>query len=177
MVRGDEIHYQPVSLVRHLEHMAIRDPAFDCVAVEQRWPCRTANHKGHLPRNISSVRDRRIKPLTAERARQMTGVAQQKSPSIAEPLGGSLVHPKIGNPLQIVQANVGVDALIQQCPNSSSVGNSVRVSVSLRLTNISQRSSGSGENNTNPLGPTTMRPHSKGNERRIFASATMYRPS
>jgi putative SOS response-associated peptidase YedK len=49
--------------------------------------------------------------------------------------------------------------------------------VSARLTKISQRSSGSGDNRTNPAGPTMRRPHSGGQGRRIFTSATKYRPS
>ena len=44
----------------------------------------------------------------------MAGVADQKSPSVREALGGALVHFEIRNPLQIVEADVGTDPGIEQ---------------------------------------------------------------
>jgi hypothetical protein len=103
-----------MSLVRHFEDVLVCHPAFDRVAVEQRRPRRAAYDKGHFPGDIGRVHERRIETLAPEGARQMSCVAQQKSPPVTQTLGGPLVHLKMRNPLQVVHINVGAGARVQQ---------------------------------------------------------------
>src|SRR5262245_19830853 len=81
------------------EYMAIGYSAFDRIAVEQRRPCFAANDQSEFPSDVSGVPKRRIEPLTAKRAGQMRGVAEQKSAPIACALGGTHVHLEIGPPI------------------------------------------------------------------------------
>ena len=111
----DQFHHKAMDLVRHLEHMVVGGPALDRVAVEQRWLCRAAHDEGELPGDIGRVHERRVDPFPAERTGQVTGIAQQETPPIAQALGGALVHLEVGNPSQIVQADVDADAGIEQC--------------------------------------------------------------
>ena len=110
----DEIHHKAMNLVRHFEHMVVGNPTFSRVAVEQRWPCRAANDQREFPSDIGRVHERRIETLAAERTRQVSGVAQQEAPPVAQALSGSLMHFEIRNPLEIVQADVDADAGIEQ---------------------------------------------------------------
>jgi hypothetical protein len=103
-----------MNLVRHLEHMVVGGPALGRVAVEQRWFCGAAHDEGELPRDIGRIHERRVDSLPAERTRQVTSIAQQETPAIAQALGGALVHVEIGNPPQIVQADIDADAGIEQ---------------------------------------------------------------
>ena len=104
-----------MNLVRHLERMVVRGPALDRVAVEQRWLGRAAHDEGELPGDIGRVHERSIDPFPAERTGQVTGIAQQEAPPIAQALGGAVVHLEVGNPSQIVQADVDADAGAEQC--------------------------------------------------------------
>jgi hypothetical protein len=102
-------------LVRHLEHMVVGSPPFDRVGVEQRRFRRAAHYESEFPGDISGVHNRRVHSLSAERTGQMAGIAQQETPPIARALSGAPVHLEIGNPSEIVQANVDADARIEQC--------------------------------------------------------------
>ena len=55
-----------------------------------------------------------LSPFPAERTGQMSGVAQQKAPPIAQALNGTLVHLEIGNPSEIAQPHVDADPGIEQ---------------------------------------------------------------
>src|SRR6185312_12068135 len=97
-----------------VEHMAIGYSAFDRIAVEQRRPCFAANDQSEFPSDIGGVPKCRIEPLTAKRAGQMRGVAEQKSAPIACALGGTHVHLEIGHPSQIVQSDIDANAVAEQ---------------------------------------------------------------
>ena len=57
---------------------------------------------------------RRVDAFAAERAGQVAGIAQQETPPIAQALGGALVHLEVGDPSQIVQADIDAGAGIEQ---------------------------------------------------------------
>ena len=113
---GDEVHHKAVDLVRHFEHMVIGYSAFGRVAVEQRRPRLAANDQREFPSDIGRVHKRLIQSLAAEWTRQVSGIAKQKAPPVAQALSGPHVHFEIRNPLQIVQTNVDADAGIEQRP-------------------------------------------------------------
>ena len=74
---------------------------------------RPAHNKGELPGDIGRVHKRIIDPFPAERTGQVTGIAQQEAPSIAQALGGAVVHLEVGHPSQIVQADVDAGAGVE----------------------------------------------------------------
>ncbi len=111
----DQVHHKGVDLIRHFEHMVICGSTLGRIAVEQRRPGRAAQDEGELPGDISRVHERSIDPFSAERTGQVTGIAQQESPPIAQAFGGPLVHLEVGNPPQIVQADLDTGTGTEQC--------------------------------------------------------------
>ena len=138
--------------------MAIGEPAFESVAVEQRGLGGPAQDERELPCDIRAVHERRIDPFAAHRARKMPRVAEQESPPVAQRRHHPLVHAEVRDPPQIGEADVGSNSRVEQ---RGEIGGGRRPRrcgrASSRSTKMRNRPSGSGASSTKPPGPTTMR--------------------
>ena len=99
--RGDRAVRHLVNLIGHLEHVPVGRPAFDGEAVQQGGPGPATLLQGQLPGQVGRVLQAGVQPLTAERAGQVTGVAEQETPLVGQVRGHPAVHPEDGRPAHV----------------------------------------------------------------------------
>ena len=87
-----------VYLVGDVEDVAVRDHALHRVVVEQRPTRMAAQDERELPREVVAVMQARVEPFSAERARQVSGVADQETPAVRQARDDPPVHPKRREP-------------------------------------------------------------------------------
>ena len=87
-----------VHLVGDVENVAVRDQALRRVVVEQRPTRMAAQDERELPREVVAVVQARVEPFAAERAREVSGVADQETPAVRQARDDPPVHPKRREP-------------------------------------------------------------------------------
>ena len=87
-----------VHLVGDVENVAVRDQALRRIIVEQRPTRVAAQDERELPREVVAVMQARVEPFAAERARQVSGVADQETPAVRQARDDPPVHPKRREP-------------------------------------------------------------------------------
>ena len=81
-----------------LEDVPVGGMALELEAVEQRAAAPTLHLECELPSEIVSVMQSGVQTLSTERARQVTCVAEQKTPAVEQPLDETPVHAKRRQP-------------------------------------------------------------------------------
>src|SRR5918994_2156484 len=83
-----------VYIVRDVEDVAVCDRALHGVVVEQRPGRIAAQDERQFPREVVAVVQPRVEPLTAERAREVGGVADQEPLAVRQARDYPPVHPE-----------------------------------------------------------------------------------